>query len=232
MSCCCCKDNKNKYSIEVRVVVLLGAPGSGKGTVAQYLLDNYNVLHFSTGNLLRNEVKEDTEIGREVSSIMGSGGLVSDDIVNRVVESNLMKALATDSVILLDGYPRTLAQAKYLDRMCEGNLEQLVRVIELKVDRELAIARVSRRRICSECGATFGPLDDAKCSRCGGALVKRADDEEVVVRRRMLEYDAVTRPVSGHYECRLYDISGEAPPEKVVREVDEAFRDFFIKKRR
>ena len=219
----------------VKIVILFGAPGAGKGTVAQHLLDNYVVVHFSTGNLLRNEVKNGTSIGKEVEAILSSGKLVGDDVVNRVVESNLQKALSENDVVLLDGYPRTVEQAKFLDAIDEGNLKSSIRVLELDVDHEVVVARIAGRVVCSKCGATFNASQlngNTVCSRCGGELIKRADDSEEVVRRRLQEYVNMTLPVSRYYADRLAKVSGEGTPEEVARNVDETFRNFGIEKRR
>ncbi|MDR3179727.1 MAG: nucleoside monophosphate kinase [Holosporaceae bacterium] len=240
MRCCCgCKKKENESVSEVKdagkvkIVVLLGPPGAGKGTIAQYLLDNYEVVHFSTGNLLRNEVKNDTGLGREVSAQVGSGGLVSDDIINRVVESNLAKTLEGDSVVLLDGYPRSVDQAKFLDRLDSGCLKDTIRIIEIDVGSEVVVARLSGRKVCSKCGATFGYLDViTECSRCGGVIVKRADDEEAVLMRRWQEYENTTMPVFEYYGSRLLEINGDASPDEVARNVSDVFRGFGVKKRR
>ena len=219
----------------VKIVILFGAPGAGKGTVAQHLLDNYGVVHFSTGNLLRNEVKSGTSIGKEVETILSSGKLVGDDVVNRVVESNLQKALSGNDVVLLDGYPRTVEQAKFLDAIDAGSLKSSIRVLELDVDHEVVVSRIAGRVVCSKCGATFSSSQingSTVCSRCGGELIKRADDSEEVVRRRLQEYVNMTLPVSRYYIDRLVKVSGEGTPEEVARNVDDAFRDFGIEKRR
>lgn len=226
---------------QVKIVILFGAPGAGKGTIAQHLLDNYSVVHFSTGNLLRNEVKNSTPIGKEVEAILSSGKLVGDDVVNRVVESNLLSALAGDSVVLLDGYPRTVEQAKFLDSIESGRLQSIIRVLELDVDHDVVVARIAGRVVCSKCGATFsgaqlaaenGGVDVKTCPRCGAELIKRADDSEDVVRRRLQEYVSMTLPVSRYYADRLAKVSGEGTPEDVARNVDDVFRDFGIEKRR
>lgn len=219
----------------VKIVILFGAPGAGKGTVAQHLLDNYSVVHFSTGNLLRNEVKSGTSIGKEVEAILSSGKLVGDDVVNRVVESNLQKALSGNDVVLLDGYPRTVEQAKFLDAIDAGSLKSSIRVLELDVNHEVVVSRIAGRVVCSKCGATFSSSQingSTVCSRCGGELIKRADDSEEVVRRRLQEYVNMTLPVSRYYTDRLVKVSGEETPEEVARNVDDAFRDFGIEKRR
>ena len=218
------KKMSNAFQKNSKIVILLGAPGSGKGTIAQHLIDKYNVLHFSTGNLLRNEIKNETEIGKEVKSILGSGGLVSDDVVNRVVESNIRKELDSGKVVLLDGYPRTVEQAKFLDSML--GKEVAVHAVELDVDHEAVVERISKRRVCGSCGGTFTVSADMKvCPRCGGELVQRADDNEAVVRQRLAEYVASTLPVSGYYADRLIKVSGNASPEEVARNVDNVFRD-------
>lgn len=219
----------------VKIVILFGAPGAGKGTVAQHLLDNYGVVHFSTGNLLRNEVKSGTSIGKEVETILSSGKLVGDDVVNRVVESNLQKALSGNDVVLLDGYPRTVEQAKFLDAIDAGSLKSSIRVLELDVNHEVVVSRIAGRVVCSKCGATFSSSQlngSTVCSRCGSELIKRADDSEEVVRRRLQEYVNMTLPVSRYYADRLVKVSGEGTPEEVARNVDDAFRDFGIEKRR
>ncbi len=223
----------------IKYVVLFGAPGAGKGTIAQHLLDNYNVVHFSTGNLLKNEVKNNTALGKEVSEILGSGGLVSDDLVNKVVEVNILSMLSSSSVILLDGYPRTVGQAKFLDSLDSGKVKSALRVVELDVDNEVVVSRIVDRTVCSKCFATFSTSqikksggDPKVCGRCGGELIKRADDEEAVVRQRLDVYAKMTLPVADYYADRLIKVSGDASPEEVARRVDDVLCSFGIKKRR
>lgn len=214
------------------ILILLGAPGAGKGTVAQYMKENYDVCHFSTGNLLRNEVKSRSEIGLEIEKILGSGGLVKDEIVNRLVEKNIDRVINSSEVIILDGYPRTTEQAKVLDGIRNGELRGNIRVIELDVAADLVAARISQRRVCGKCGNTYGPQDKIDVCSCGGELIKRKDDEESVVRKRLEEYGRSTRPVADYYGDRLIRVSGEGTPGDVARRVDETLARFGIKKRR
>lgn len=216
----------------MKILILLGAPGAGKGTVAQYLVENYDVRHFSTGNLLRNEVKKESDIGLRVKDILGSGGLVGDDIVNEIVSKNIGEVLSTGSLIILDGYPRTRNQAIELDRMMSGSLKDEIRVLELAVDNEVVVQRISQRRVCASCGKTYGPQDKIEVCSCGGELIKRKDDEEAVVRSRLEKYEEETRPVSDYYADRLVKVSGEGKPEEVAQRVDKTLAKFEIKKRR
>jgi adenylate kinase len=216
----------------VKLFVLLGAPGSGKGTVAQFLKDKYAICYFSTGNLLRNEVKRKTEIGCKVENILGSGGLVGDDIVNEIVQSNIAQVLKGKEVIILDGYPRTESQAIVLDGIDGGKLRDIIRVIELDVDPDEVVERISRRRVCSVCGNTYGPMDKVDVCSCGGKLVKRKDDEEATVRNRLNEYEKATLPLSRYYSGRIVKISGKGTPEEVARRVDEYLCGFGIERRR
>lgn len=220
----------------IRIIVLLGVPGSGKGTVAQYLRKNYNIVHFSTGNLLRNEVKSSTCIGKEIEKIISSGKLVDDNIVNKVLESNLLRVFKEgDSVILLDGYPRTVQQSLFLDAIDAGKLKSSIRVLELDVDSNVAISRIAGRVICSKCDSTFNSFELGGrliCTHCGGTLVKRADDNEEIVRRRLQEYVNATKPVSGCYVGRLTKIPGNETSEEVTRNVDEVLRGFGMEKKR
>lgn len=216
----------------MKILILLGAPGAGKGTVAQYLAENYDVCHFSTGNLLRNEVKRESDIGLKVKDILGSGGLVGDDIVNDIVEKNIKEVLEKDSLIILDGYPRTRNQAVVLDNMESGVLKDEIRVLELDVDTEVVVKRISSRRVCASCGKTYGPQDKIDVCSCGGELIKRKDDEESAVRTRLEKYEAETRPVSDYFGDRLVKVSGDGKPEEVAQRVDEVLARFGIKKRR
>lgn len=216
----------------MKILILLGAPGAGKGTVAQYLAENYDVRHFSTGNLLRNEVKKESDIGLKVKDILGSGGLVGDDVVNGIVAKNIEEVLDTGSLVILDGYPRTKNQAVELDKMMSGSLKDEVRVLELAVDNEVVVQRISQRKVCASCGKTYGPQDRIGACTCGGELVKRKDDEESVVRDRLKKYEDETRPVSDYYSDRLIKVSGEGKPDEVAQRVDEALAKFGIKKRR
>ncbi len=218
--------------MKILILVLLGAPGAGKGTVAQYLTENYNVCHFSTGNLLRNEVERGTDIGLKVKDVLGSGGLVRDDIVNGIVAKNIKEVLDKGSLVVLDGYPRTRDQAIELDRMMAGSLKDRIRCLELAVDKEEVVRRISQRRVCASCGKTYGPQDKIEMCACGGKLIKRKDDEEPVVRDRLKKYDAEAYLVSDYYADRLSRVSGEGKPEEVAQRVDKALAGFEIEKRR
>jgi adenylate kinase len=216
----------------ISVVILLGAPGVGKGTVAQYLKDKYNAYHFSTGNLLRNEVEKGSDIGNKVEDTLRSGGLVGDEIVNELVKQNIEKVVSDGSVVVLDGYPRTKNQAIVLDDMLSGKLKEVIRVIEIDVDKECLVARLSKRRVCIKCGNTFGPQDGVTICSCGGKLIKRKDDEESVIRNRLKKYEEDTLPVSRYYADRLVNVSGDGSPVDVVRRVDVILHSLGIEKRR
>ena len=214
------KKSENQEKDGVCIIVLLGAPGAGKGTVAQKLADSYNMIHFSTGNLLRDEVERGTELGKQVKAVMIAGGLVSDDLINKVVESNLRSNLGSGRVILLDGYPRTVQQAEFLDslNLGSGMLWSKTCVVEIAVDRDVVVSRLVGRKVCEKCKKTFGP-SCSLCDVCGVSLVKRVDDNKETVIRRCEVYEKETRPVSRYYssKARLVKIDGGQPPEEVAR---------------
>ncbi|MDR0678143.1 MAG: nucleoside monophosphate kinase [Holosporaceae bacterium] len=216
----------------IKIVILLGAPGSGKGTVAQYIKDKYDIYYFSTGNLLRNEVKEKTDIGCKVENILGSGGLVGDDIVNEIVEKNIKKFVKNGKVILLDGYPRTKNQALALDTSGTGEFKKAIRVVELDIDAKEAITRISLRRVCVKCGNTYGPTDRVAICPCGGELIRRKDDEKAVILNRLKEYEKATFPLSQYYLDRIIRIQGSGTPEEVANRVDNCLYNFGMEKRR
>jgi adenylate kinase len=216
----------------VNLLILLGAPGSGKGTLAQHLKDKYDIFYFSTGNLLRNEVKEQTDLGRKVQAILDAGNLVGDDIMNEIVKENMEKVAASGKVIVLDGYPRTENQALSLDKVEVGGFGDAIRVIELDVDEDEVVARISKRRVCAKCGNTYGPLDNIEVCSCGGELIKRKDDEESTVRNRLGKYNKETFPLFQYYSDRVMKVCGRGTPEEVAKRVDDCLYRLGIEKRR
>ncbi|MDR2646438.1 MAG: nucleoside monophosphate kinase [Holosporaceae bacterium] len=216
------------------VLILLGAPGSGKGTVAQHLKDKYNMCCVSAGDLLRDEIKKESSIGRDIKPILESGSLVGDDVVNELVEQHLKEIVAVGdgAVVLLDGFPRTVEQAIFLDKVSSKYKGETC-VIALDVEDDEIVSRIAHRRICNQCGRVYGPRDGAAdICICGGKLVRRKDDEESTVRHRLSAYREKTLPVQQHYAKRLIKICGNRSPEEVARLVEERLQDMGIKKRR
>jgi len=192
-------------------VILLGPPGAGKGTQAMSLTKAMNVPHISTGDMLRDARSKGTELGKKADAYMQSGSLVPDDLVNGIV----VERLANESNgYLLDGFPRTIAQADAL----ENAGEKIDAVILIDVDDSVLINRITGRLSCPKCGSVFHkvnmpPAVDGVCDNCGNALVQRADDNEITVRQRLDAYHKQTQPLVDYYEKRglLSRIDGAAP---------------------
>jgi adenylate kinase len=181
-------------------LVMLGPPGAGKGTQALHLRRRWNIPHISTGAMLRDAVRAGTALGREVESLMASGGLVDDALITRLVDTRLREPDAARG-FLLDGFPRTIPQAVALDTLV-GNRAPLV-VLELALSDADVVKRLASRLVCTDCG--INRQDDgefATCHDCGGPLVPRTDDREQVVRNRLLVYRKQTAPLVSYYESR------------------------------
>jgi adenylate kinase len=212
----------------VKAIVLFGSPGSGKGTQAKLLTQRLEVPHISTGDMLRDRIRQGAA-GGSVAATMQSGALVSDAVVNRMVEERLSGPDAAKGFVL-DGYPRTMTQAEHLHRWLDGRGSSEV-VIYLAVDYNVVIARLTGRRECPRCGALYNlatkrPRVDELCDLDGEKLVIREDDREPVIRERLDAYERQTRPVLDHYRavCRCVievDASND-PPEKVHRKICQA----------
>ncbi len=202
-------------------ILLLGAPGAGKGTQSGKLADEYGIEHVTTGDALRANKEMETEYGTP-KSFMDAGELVPDPVVNEIVEA----ALDDADGFVLDGYPRNLDQAEFLSEITD-----LDAVILLDVDEEVLVSRLTGRRVCDDCGASyhvdFQPPETAGvCDECGGELIQREDDTEETARERLSVFYDNTEPVIAHFreEGVLVEVDGEAPPDEVfaaVREVVE-----------
>lgn len=184
-------------------IVLLGAPGAGKGTQAALISERYNIPHISTGDILREAVKQETELGLKAESYMSKGELVPDEVVIGLAADRL-KQPDCGKGFLLDGFPRTVAQAEALDKVLQNMGIKLDAVLSLDVDETEVVRRLSSRRVCEDCAAIHTSAvsedDIAKaCDLCGGRLVVRADDQPEAIRRRLQVYKEQTEPLIQYY---------------------------------
>lgn len=188
-------------------IILLGPPGAGKGTQASRLVESRGMVQLSTGDMLRAAVKAETPIGLKAKAVMEAGELVSDEIVSGII-GEALDALAPETGVIFDGYPRTEAQAHSLDAILSGRGRTLDHVIELEVDEDALVERITGRFTCATCGEGYHdvfkqPKVEGTCDKCGGHEFKRRpDDNEETVRTRMAEYRAKTAPILPIYEAR------------------------------
>jgi len=204
-------------------VVMLGPPGAGKGTQADQLAREHGIPKVSTGDILRDAVQRGTPLGKAAKAVMDAGKLVGDDIMVGIVRERLDQPDARRGFIL-DGFPRTVAQAEALEGILAGRGP--VVVLLLDVPSEELVKRLSSRRVCGACGANAAPNApaDARCGQCGGELVQRRDDSEAVVRERLRVYEAQTSPLVEHYRGRatFFPVDGNQPPAAVYEALREA----------
>jgi adenylate kinase len=209
-------------------LLLLGPPGAGKGTQAERIATKYGIPHLSTGDMLREAVAADTEVGRRAKSIMDAGRLVPDDVMIRLVADRIAQPDCARGFIL-DGFPRTLAQAEALDRLLAERDLELDLVLEIAVDDEALIERISGRFACARCGAGYHdrfkpPKAAGVCDACGSReFVRREDDKAATVRARLEAYHAQTAPLLPYYRDKglLSVVDGMAEIDQVTAEVLE-----------
>ncbi len=207
--------------ISLMNIVLLGAPGAGKGTQAAKLVEEFHMPHISTGDMLRAAVKAGTPLGRKAKSYMDAGELVPDDVIIGLVIDRLQEP-DTDAGFILDGFPRTSAQAVALDAEL-GKLERpLDAALLIDVDPEVIVKRLCSRRMCRDCGY-IGSDADASCPKCGGEMYQRDDDNEATVRNRLDVYEKSTSPLVDYYRGSelLVSIDGDRDPNEVYADVKE-----------
>lgn len=186
-------------------IVLFGPPGSGKGTQASLLKERYGAAHISTGDALRDALANKTEVGLKAKSYMEKGELVPDDVVIAIAKDKL--ASTGEKGFILDGFPRTIAQAQALDAALEELAKPLEAVVNLQVGDDELVRRLSGRRVCPGCGEPYHvdskpPAADGTCDKCAGALMHREDDKPAAVVNRLKVYQEQTSPVLGYYESK------------------------------
>ena len=208
-------------------LVLLGPPGAGKGTQAQILAKRYSVPHISTGDILREAVRDGTELGREARGFMDRGELVPDDLVVAMVRERLGKEDCARGW-LLDGFPRTLPQAEALDAQLR---DEEYAAVYFDVSEEAVVERLSGRRVCSECGHIYHlkfnpPEREGVCDRCCGKLHRRDDDRPETVRARLRAHNEQTATLRGRYENpgKLVRVDASGAPDEVAERIEEALR--------
>ena len=213
-------------------LVLVGPPGAGKGTQAQFIASHFAVPKISTGDIFRANVSQGTELGREAKKYMDAGDLVPDEVTIGMVEDRLRHDDATEG-FLLDGFPRTVHQAEVLDVLLADQQAALDVVLELVVDDEEVVRRLSGRRTCRQCGHVWHldfdpPATEGRCDRCGGELFQRDDDSEGTIRHRLEVYADQTSPLIGYYGDRglLRGVDATGPVEDVTERAINALRRF------
>jgi adenylate kinase len=206
-------------------LILLGPPGAGKGTQAEKIAKEFNIPHISTGDIFRANIKNETELGLKAKQYIDNGELVPDSVVVAIVEDRI-KQDDTKNGFLLDGFPRTENQALALDEVLNESEISLDAVINITVDSKVLVSRITGRRICKDCGATYHiefnpPAEEGVCDLCGGELYQRSDDNEDTVQNRIDVYNKQTAPLIEYYSKQdlIKTIDGEQAIDKVFTDI-------------
>ena len=213
-------------------LILIAPPAAGKGTISSYLVENMGYQHISTGDILRNVAKEDSERGRFVSGLMKEGKFIGDDIILPLFKEELLKI--KNQSFILDGFPRTIVQADYLTNLFkEIGIDDYV-VIQLEIDSSLLLKRAKGRRVCTSCKATynvyfdgFKPKVENVCDQCGGDLIQREDDTEETFKNRYEVYRSETEPLIAYYEAKgkLKKVNANVTEEEILENVKRCLND-------
>ncbi|NLW10953.1 MAG: adenylate kinase [Clostridiaceae bacterium] len=210
-------------------LVLLGAPGSGKGTLAADLKNIYDIPHISTGDIFRRNISNKTELGLKADAYISKGQLVPDDITINMVADRLSEPDCSEG-FLLDGFPRTIPQADALNDIMKKLGRSLTAVIDVTISDELVLKRLTNRRVCSNCGLSYNlismpPKQDGICDKCSGKIIQRKDDSEDTIKKRLETYHKQTQPLVDYYRDigLIFDVSNEGKPEEAVNKVRKYF---------
>jgi adenylate kinase len=209
-------------------LIIIGAPGSGKGTQTSRLKSKFNIPMISTGDIFRKAIKDETELGKKIKKYLDAGKLVPDEVVIQVMEDRIRKPDCAKG-FLLDGFPRTLEQAKALDKIVK-----LDACINLNVPKEIIVDRLSARRTCKNCGEIYNlvvlkPKDEKICDKCGGPLFQRDDDKEAVIAERFQIFEKQTEPLLEYYAKKLPIVNAkcasvDTPPEETTKQIIEGLK--------
>jgi len=212
----------------MEAIILLGAPGAGKGTAASRLVERIGVRHVSSGDLLRSAVKQGTPAGREADGYMKQGKLVPDELIGRII-TDLLVAGGPDLKVLLDGFPRTVAQAEMLEKVIKAQGGRIRGTVLLEVAEEILVDRLAGRRVCPACAAgfhvrTLPPKVAGRCDACGADLVQRTDDNPETVRNRLAVFRKDTSPLIEWYHSRhlLVRVDGTGGADNVAERIVQA----------
>jgi len=205
-------------------IILMGCPGAGKGTQSAKLKDFFELKHISTGDVLRAEIASGSALGKEVKDLIAQGNLVPDGLMISILE-NIIKT--ADNGVILDGFPRTTAQAEALKGMLAALGKEISKVIMIDLPEEEVVKRLSSRRLCRECGKIAQSVTESVCGACGGELYTRADDTPQSVKHRLEVYRRDTLPVINYYENsgKFVKINGNQPVEKVFEDIKKSLEE-------
>ncbi len=208
-------------------LVLMGLPGAGKGTQAAEIVDKYGIPHISTGDMFRAAIKEGTELGKKAKSYMDAGNLVPDEVTIGIVDERLSKS-DCEKGFLLDGFPRTVAQAEALEKILSDKNRSIDYVLNIGVDKDKLMERLTGRRICKQCGTTYHvvfnpPSEQGVCDKCGGELYQREDDNEETVKKRLEVNIEQSKPLLEFYDQEGYlrNIDGNQDIDQVFNDIDQ-----------
>ncbi len=210
-------------------LILLGPPGAGKGTHAKIIKEKYQSPDLATGEILRQHIRDNTELGKRAKDIIEKGGLVSDDLVNEMMFDE-MKRSGISKGFILDGYPRTIGQAEALDAFLKKEGTAVDMALNFATSEKVIIERLSGRRVCAKCGGNYHirnipPKKEGICDKCGEKLTLRKDDEPATIRRRLETYDKETKPLIDYYakQGRLQEIDGDLDVPELQAELKKLF---------
>ena len=206
-------------------IILFGPPGAGKGTQGDYLVKSFNLFKISTGDLLRNEIKNKSLLGKEIKSVIEKGKFVSDNIVNKLIDSVVFEKKYYNKMIF-DGYPRNLTQVNHLESVINKNNQKISCVININVNQETVIKRILGRQLCTKCGKIFNKSynpPDISNHKCEPKYLKtRSDDTEETIKKRYKTYEEITFPIIEHYRNRnmLFDVNGMVEISEINEEIN------------
>lgn len=211
--------------MRAQALIFLGAPGAGKGTQAREVSKQFGIPQISTGDILRDAVKKQTPLGLQAKAVMEAGGLVPDEVVCGIVEERISEPDCQKGFIL-DGFPRTLAQGEFLGHMLQTKGRGNPLAVNIRVDDDVLMKRLTGRRTCSVCGEIYNiyyssPKKEGVCDKDGGRLLHRADDNEETIRQRLTAYENQTRPLIDYYRQKdfLHEVEGNRDPEFIAKEL-------------